>query len=349
MIDQPLTLALFVNEVASEHPLYTTTLIAEEAARRGHRVGYVEPSDFVYTAGGDLEVSVRWAPETFDDRKSMLATVSEAETEPLSVEDLDLLLLRADPAREEQRPWARDAGVLFGQMAAFRGVLVLNDPAGLAGALNKLYFQYFPEEVRPATVITRDPRRIREFVEEREGQVVLKPLQGSGGQSVFILDSEDRSNLNQMIEAVLRDGYVITQEYLPAAKEGDVRLFLLNGRPLTVEGKIGCFRRVNETGDSRSNMHAGGKAVAAELSERALELAELVRPRLVRDGMFFVGLDIAGDKLLEINVFSPGGLHSASALVGVPFVGEILDSLERKLAHRLRYPGQFTNVQLATL
>lgn len=279
----------------------------------------------------------------------MLETLAEGPEEPLSIDDLDLLLLRADPAKEEARPWARDAGVLFGQMAAVRGVLVLNDPGGLAGALNKLYFQYFPEEVRPATVITRDPDRIRAFVDEREGRVVLKPLQGSGGQNVFVLDSDDRSNLNQMIEAVLRDGYVIAQEYLPAAKEGDVRLFLLDGRPLTVEGEVACFRRVNESGDPRSNMHAGGKAVAADLDERALDLAELVRPRLVRDGMFFVGLDVAGEKLLEINVFTPGGLHSASALVGVPFVREILDSIERKIDHRRRYPGQFTNVQLATL
>ncbi|MDX1631582.1 MAG: glutathione synthase [Thermoanaerobaculia bacterium] len=349
MSASPLEIALYVNEVASEHPLYTTTLLAEEAVRRGHRVGYVEPSDFVYAADGSLQTAIRWVPESFHDGTEMLEHLADAEARRYALESLDLLLLRADPAREEERPWARDAGVLFGQMAAHRGVLVLNDPSGLTGALNKLYFQYFPEGVRPATLITRDAERIRRFAEEGGDRVVIKPLQGSGGQSVFLLEPDDRANWNQMIEAVLRDGYVIAQEYLPAATEGDVRLFLLDGRPLVQEGEVAAFRRINESDDPRTNMHAGGEAVEAELRPRHLELAELVRPRLRRDGMFFVGLDIAGDKILEINVFSPGGLNSATEILGIPFVETIVDSLERKIAHRRRYPDQFTNAQLATL
>ena len=110
-----------------------------------------------------------------------------------------------------------------------RGVIVLNDPTSLALAANKMYFQLFPEEVRPATLITRDRNEIRHFAKEHGGDLVIKPLQGSGGQGVFLVRKNDLGNLNQMIEAVSRDGYVIAQEYLPEAAEGDMRLFVMNG------------------------------------------------------------------------------------------------------------------------
>src|SRR5690606_31609580 len=134
---------------------------------------------------------------------------------------------------------------------------------------------------------------------------VLKPLQGSGGASVFLVRPDDIPNINQMIDAVSRDGYVIAQEYLPAATEGDMRLFMMNGRPLRVKGKYAAFRRIRSGGDMRSNGHAGGKLAEAEVTDTALRMAEIVRPKLVQDGMFLVGLDVVGDKLMEINVFSP--------------------------------------------
>ena len=112
------------------------------------------------------------------------------------------------------------------------GVVVLNDPNGLAKAMNKMYFQLFPEEVRPRTLITRDHEEIKAFAKEEGGNIVLKPLQGSGGSGVFLVNPDDKSNLNQMIDAVSRDGFVICQEYLPAAEEGDMRLFVMNGRPI---------------------------------------------------------------------------------------------------------------------
>ncbi len=186
------------------------------------------------------------------------------------------------------------------------GVIVLNDPNGLAKAMNKMYFQLFPEQVRPRTLITRDREEIRKFAMEEGGNIVLKPLQGSGGTGVFLVRIDDLSNLNQMIEAVSRDGYVIAQEYLPAASEGDTRLFLMNGQPFRYKGKYAAFRRVRTGDDMRSNIHAGGKLRQAEISDMHLKIAEIVRPKLVQDGMFLVGLDIVGDKLMEINVFSPG-------------------------------------------
>ncbi len=146
---------------------------------------------------------------------------------------------------------------------------------------------------------------------EHGGHIVLKPLQGSGGQGVFLVQPDDKSNLNQMIESISRDGYVIAQEYLPAAEKGDIRLFMMNGLPLRYRGKYAAFRRIRSADDMRSNIHAGGKKAQAEINSTHLELAKMVRPKLVQDGMFLVGLDIVGDKLMEINVFSPGGLGSA--------------------------------------
>ena len=137
-------------------------------------------------------------------------------------------------------------------------VIVLNDPNGLAKAMNKMYFQLFPEEVRPATLITRDKEEIRTFAKEHGNNIVLKPLQGSGGSNVFLVRKDDMANLNQMVEAVSRDGYVIAQEYLPAAAEGDTRLFLMNGEPLRYKGKYAAFRRIRSGEDMRSNIHAGG-------------------------------------------------------------------------------------------
>src|SRR5690606_29118212 len=130
---------------------------------------------------------------------------------------------------------------------------------GLLDTLNKMYFQHFPEEVRPRTIITRNPAEIKKFYEKEGGKVVLKPLQGSGGTDVFLLD--ETTNLNQIVEAISRNGFVIAQEYLPAATEGDTRVLLLNGKIFQVNGKYAAVHRKNKSGDIRSNIHVGGKAV----------------------------------------------------------------------------------------
>ena len=178
---------------------------------------------------------------------------------------------------------------------------------------------------------------------------MLKPLQGSGGASVFLVRPDDLPNLNQMIDAVSRDGYVIGQEYLPAAADGDMRLFVLNGRPLRVKGKYAAFRRVRGGGDMRSNIHAGGRLAEATVTDKDLRIAEIVRPKLVQDGMFLVGLDIVGDKLMEINVFSPGGLGSAQQFEKVNFSAHVIEAIERKVQYMQFYGRNFDNVDLCTL
>jgi len=340
-----------VNRVATEEPGYTTTRLAMTATRMGHEVWLMGVDDFAHDPDGSVTASARTAPaKAYRSLKTYLDKVQADEAvHRLVLDELDVLMMRNDPAEDaSERPWAVTSGVLFGQLAMSRGVLVVNDPTSLADAVNKTYFQHFPEQVRPRTMISRDPKAISEFVEELKGSAVLKPLQGSGGAGVFLVSAKESPNLNQMIEALSRDGYIVVQEYLAAAKDGDTRLFVMNGRPLERDGQYAAFRRVNESADMRSNMHAGGEAHPAKVTDEMLHLVDLVRPKLMEDGMFLVGLDIVGAKLMEVNVFSPGGLGSSQHLYEVDFTQPVIEALERKVELRRSYPD-LPNARLATL
>ena len=177
---------------------------------------------------------------------------------------------------------------------------------------------------------------------------VLKPLVGYGGTDVYLVD-RDADNLKQIVESIRRAGYIIVQEYLPAASKGDIRMFIMNGKPLVVDGKYAAVHRVNPPNDFRSNMTAGGKPARAKITERELRLAEAVGPRLVADGIFLAGIDIVGDRIVEINTISPGGLNIAGKLEGVNFGDEVVRAIERKLRYREAYAGALSNRQLASM
>ena len=342
-----------VNNIETEQHVYTTTRLAMTAVNRGHQTWLIGVGDLALDPDDSVRARTRAAPKAkYKSTNTFLEELRgpRAKIERISVDDLDVLMLRNDPAEDKgRRSWAQHAGIMFGRAALRRGVVVLNDPNGLANAMNKMYFQLFPEEVRPATLITRDREEIRAFAREHGGDVVIKPLQGSGGQGVFRVRKDDLGNLNQMVEAVSRDGYVVAQEYLPEAAEGDTRVFMMNGVPLRHKGKYAAFRRLRSGDDIRSNIHAGGVKAQAVLDARAMRIAEIVRPKLVEDGMFLVGLDVVGDKLMEINVFSPGGLGSAQTFEGVNFTHAVIAALERKVQYMGFYRRNFNNVDMATL
>jgi glutathione synthase len=342
-----------VNDVQTEQATYTTTRLSLTATSMGHEAWTLGVGDFVYMPDGSIHAyahSVKGKEYKSLDKYLADLIGEKSRRERISVNDLDVLLLRNDPSEDAaNRPWAQTTGILFGQLAAQSGTIVLNDPVHLANAINKTYFQHFPDQVRPRTCISRNPEEIKDFIAQEKGKAVIKPLQGSGGKSVFLVKEEDSANVNQMIDAVLRDGYVICQEYLPKATEGDVRLFVMNGQALSQDGKYAAFRRVNKSGDMRSNMHSGGESQPAEVDDQMLEIVEVVRPKLVADGMFLVGLDIVGDKLMEINVFTPGGLGSAQAATGIDFAEVVIRDLERKAKYKRYYGQNITNVQIATI
>jgi glutathione synthase len=332
---------------------YTTSHLALAALARGHEVVYIGVADFTHGADGEIRAHAT-IPDTrpYDDVAELFDELQgdDAKRETVDIGKLDVLVLRNDPAQDRgERTWAQYAGLLFGRAAVHQGVLVVNDPDGLSRAMNKMYLESFPDEVRPRTLITRNAAEIHAFLTSLGGSAVLKPLQGSGGDSVFLVQEKDHPNLNQMIEAISRQGYVIVQRYLEGASKKDVRLFLMNGEPLEIDGHYAAIQRVGAQDDVRTNISVGGKPERAKVTDVHLAIAAAVRPRLLEDGMFLVGLDIGDDRIMEINVFSPGGLHCASDLEGVDFCARVIEALEHKLAHQQRYVTPFENARLATL
>jgi glutathione synthase len=341
-----------VNDVDTEHPRAATTVIAHAAASMGHEVYLTGVADLTYDSETGVRAVARLAPPGEGvEQAEWLARVQAAEAErvPLEVSTLDVLYLRYNPSEDpEGRPWEPDGGIAFGQAAARAGTLVLSDPFTLPYAYGKMYLEHFPAEIRPVSIITRSYEEIVAFHERHGGRIVLKPLRGYGGADVYLV-REGADNLRQIVESIARTNFLIAQEYLPAAMEGDTRLFLFNGKPLVVEGRYAAVKRVNESGDFRSNLSLGARPHRAEITPRMLEIAEMVRPRLVEDGIFDAGLDIVGDKLVEINTISSGGLNAASKLEGVRFGEAVIRLIERKVEHRRRRGGELSNRELAVL
>ena len=345
-------LGFIVNDVKTEEGKFTTSRLGQAAVNRGHEVWVMGVGDIAYDPDDMVRARATSVPKPrYGSSETYTSDLKgkNAVKRRIAVDDLDILMLRNVPSDDYlQRPWASTAATEFARVALRHGVIVLSDPNGLAKASSKMYFQLFPEQVRPRTLITRDRQEIVAFAQD-QGTIVIKPLQGSGGASVFLVRKEDIPNINQMIDAVSRDGFVIAQEYLPAAEAGDMRLFVLNGRPLRSGKKYAAFRRARTGGDMRSNIHAGGTKAAAEVDRSVLEIAEIVRPKLVQDGMFLVGLDIVGNKLMEINVFSPGGLGSAQQFERVNFANLVIEAMERKVSYMQYYGRNFDNVDMCTL
>ncbi|RDK85590.1 glutathione synthetase [Marinirhabdus gelatinilytica] len=344
-------IAFIINSHETEEVKYTTPTLGYAAYKRGHTVSYIGVGELGYDSDGNLMARCKTISDRkFKGQETYFKAVQEQELTPVSSENLDVLFLRNDPSDEiGEREWAQNAAFIFGEIAVRNNVLVLNHPSSLASAVNKMYFQHFPEVLRPETIITRDEKEIRDFFKKQKQKMILKPLKGSGGTNVFMMDKKNEHNLSQTIEAICRDGYVIAQAYLPAATKGDTRLILMNGEPLQVDGEYAVIQRVNAEGDIRSNIHAGGRPDTVKVTDQMLELAEIVRPKLVQDGMFLVGIDIVGDKLMEINVFSPGGLNMMGRAYERDFAKEVIIAIERKVAYKNTYEGYLENKMLATL
>ncbi|MEL7069493.1 MAG: glutathione synthase [Cyanobacteria bacterium J06581_3] len=199
---------------------------------------------------------------------------------------------------------------------------VINSPAGLRAANEKMYALQFTKAI-PETIVSTDKQVIREAV-ERWGAGVLKPLGGKGGEGILFLEGGDR-NFNSIVEVSTRQGQepVMVQAYLPAAKEGDKRIILLNGEP------IGAVNRVPTGKEFRGNMAVGGRSDKTELTERDLDICQQVAPALQRDGLIFVGLDIIGDYMTEVNVTSPTGIREIDRLNDVRLGNQVVEWVEK--------------------
>jgi glutathione synthase len=192
-----------VNDVMTEKPQYTTTRLSMTAVNMGHKAYTLGVGDFIYSPDGSINAYARSVNGgKHESLKAYIGKLQSEETnrQRISIDELDILLLRNDPSEDVvEKAWAQTSGILFGQLAATRGTIVLNDPFNLATAINKTYFQHFPEQVRPRTCISRDVDEIKAFISEQQDKVIIKPLQGSGGQSVFLINEDEQANINQMI------------------------------------------------------------------------------------------------------------------------------------------------------
>ncbi|MBC9823361.1 glutathione synthase [Terrabacter sp. MAHUQ-38] len=325
-------LAFFVNDVATEVDEYTTTRLARAAAQAGHEVWYVGVGDVeLGESDGQLVARARAAELDRDDTlEGFMERIKARDVERIVMDDLDALFLRNDSIEDlQQRPWASPLGVVCGQMLKARGVVVVNDPMSLIRATSKLYLEEFPEKIRPRSLVTRDPEAIEEFV-GKVGHSVVKPLYGAKGRNVFMIEGEEETNLPQITEAVLQDGYAIVQEFVDGGEDGDARIFLLEGQILERDGKLAAFRRVPTGNDPRANISTGGRSVPLDIGDLELGVIEAMREKLVADGMFFVGIDVIGGKVVEINAESPGGMQSVERLYGIDVCPTVIEALERR-------------------
>ena len=209
---------------------------------------------------------------------------------------------------------------------------ILNDINGLRVANNKLYtasFQDIAKDFIPATHVSKNREYLQKVIEESPTEkMILKPLDGYGGQGVIVVEKSARANLRSLLDFYIsgqgNDGgnYVILQEYVEGAENGDVRILMLNGEP------IGAMRRIPAQGDVRSNVHAGGTVVKHVLTNEEKELCRQIGPKLVRDGLYFAGIDVIGGKLIEVNVMSPGGITRINRLNRVKLQKQVVDFIE---------------------
>jgi glutathione synthase len=329
-------LAFFVNDVATEVDEYATTRLARAAAQRGHEAWYVGVGDVELGESGGQFVARAHAAEfeKGDTLESFMERIKERDAERIVMDDLDAFFLRNESIDDlQERPWASPLGVVVGQMLKDRGVTVVNDPTSLVRATSKLYLEEFPEKIRPRSLVTRDPDAIERFVAD-VGRSVVKPLYGAKGRNVFVVEDESEANLAQITEAVLEDGYAIAQEFVDGGEEGDARIFLLEGQILEHDGRAAAFRRLSMGNDPRANISTGARPVALQIGDVERGIVDAMSEKLVADGMFFVGIDVIGDKVVEINAESPGGVQAVERLYEIDICLTVIEALERRAGSR---------------
>ncbi|MEK7265353.1 MAG: glutathione synthase [Pseudomonadota bacterium] len=289
--------------------------LALEALGRGHEIWFYQPQ---MLAMRDGRVSAR-AAKAISLKREQGAHATLAAEEILDLHGVDVVLVRQDPPFNMAYITAAH---LLERLSP--GVLVVNDPRSIRDAPEKLFVAEFPD-LTPPTLITRDLSRIRDFREEH-GDMILKPLYGNGGAGVFRLTTDD-SNFNALTELFMQSFAepVIAQKYLPAVRKGDKRIILLDGEA------VGALNRIPASGETRSNLHVGGKAEAVKMTERDQEICDRIGPALSARGLILVGIDVIGDFLTEINVTSPTGVQEIRRFGGPDISALFWDWTEGRL------------------
>ncbi len=323
-------IAFLMDPLVSIDPTHeTTSHLMYECNERGHTVYFLEPHD-IYIRENQVVARMRnisVAPGLSMKKywRSLIHCLKKDELIFETIADLDALFLRKNPP-------------LIYQTMEFLSsvsdkVFMINNTMGQVIANSKLYILNFPEII-PETHVSRDPARLRKIINNFGGAMVVKPLRRYGGEGVIKVSLKDQENLNSLINYYVR-AYreyperepIMVQEYLEEVQsKGDVRILLLNGEI------VGAMRRKPSPGDFRTNIHAGAKAYKHEITEQDRAICRAIRDSLRKEGLFFVGVDVIGDKMVEINCLSPGGIPRINRLDGVKIEAMVIDFIEEKVS-----------------
>lgn len=317
MSEHSIQLGVVMDPIAGIKPYKDTTLAMLLAAQaRGWTLHYFEQSD-LYLQDGIARGRSR--PLTVRDTHEDWFTLGEPQDQALG--ELDILLMRKDPPFNLEFIYS----TYILERAEDAGCLVVNRPQALRDANEKAYTAWFAQCCAPTTV-TRSQKRMREFLAVHH-KIVVKPLDGMGGESVFVL-SEGDPNLSVVFETLTAHGTrtAMVQKFLPEISDGDKRILLIDGEPVPY-----ALARMAAPGESRNNLAAGGHGVGVPLSARDRWLCAQVAPALRQKGLWFVGLDVIGDYLTEINVTSPTCARELDKLYGLDITGQLMDTLRQKL------------------
>ncbi len=289
-----------------------------EAQKRGYEIHYMEMNDLFLRAGKSYATTS--VATVFDDPNNWYQL---AEKNVIALGDLDVILMRKDPPFDTEYIYA----TYMLERAELEGTLIVNKPQSLRDANEKLFTAWFSEHT-PDTLVTREQTQIREFLAEH-GDIILKPLDGMGGASIFRVKADD-ANIGVICETLTQHGsqYAMAQNYIPEIKQGDKRVLVVDGEVIPY-----CLARIPQGGETRGNLAAGGRGEAREISESDLRIAQAVAPTLKEKGLIFVGLDIIGDRLTEINVTAPTCVKEIEATYDISITGKLFDAIEKKIGH----------------
>jgi len=285
-----------------------------EAQRRGYKLWHYEPQDLSYSKGRVVAVA-----QEMELRRELGNHFTLGEKTVIDLADIDVVLMRQDPPFDMSYISATHLLDLVHPKT-----LVVNNPSEVRNAPEKLFMLKYPDLLAP-TMISRDAQAIRDFRDEQK-DIIVKPLFGNGGAGVFHIAPGDE-NLNSLLEmfAGINREPLMIQKYLHAVRAGDKRIILIDGVP------VGGTNRVPQVGEARSNMHVGGQAEKTQLTEREHEICEAIGPNLKNRGLIFVGIDVIGGFLTEINVTSPTGLQEVNAFDDVCLESDLWDAIETRL------------------
>jgi glutathione synthase len=287
-----------------------------EAQRRGWEIHYMEMNDLSLEQG--KAVARTRVVSLQEDPNGWFEFQSEQE---IALSDLDAVLMRKDPPFDTEYIYA----TYILERAENEGALIVNKPQSLRDCNEKLFTAWFPE-LTPTTMVTRRADKLKAFHQEH-GDVILKPLDGMGGSSIFRVMKGD-PNVSVIIETLTAMGttYCMAQTFVPDISNGDKRILVVDGEPMPY-----CLARIPAKGETRGNLAAGGRGEARPISETDRMIAETVAPILKEKGLIFVGLDVIGDKLTEINVTSPTCIREIEAAFDISITGKLMDAIERRL------------------